>query len=93
MSEEDKRAASARSPALVPGIIGEKLAKAMSEAALALYKKAAAHAQSRGIILADTKFEFGVVKGADGAEQLILVDEVLTPDSSRFWGEEDYKVG
>ncbi|PWO00989.1 SAICAR synthetase, partial [Tilletiopsis washingtonensis] len=80
-------------PDKVPGIIGEKLAKAMSEAALALYKKAAAHAQSRGIILADTKFEFGVVKGADGAEQLILVDEVLTPDSSRFWGEEDYKVG
>lgn len=75
----------------VNDIIGADLAKRMSTAAVALYSKAAAHAKSRGIILADTKFEFGLV--GDNNDQMILVDEVLTPDSSRFWSAEKYAVG
>lgn len=79
----------------VPGIVGDKLAKDMSAAAVALYSKAAEHARSRGIILADTKFEFGLVPSSGSADgkELILVDEVLTPDSSRFWSAKDYKPG
>lgn len=76
-------------PDKVDGIIGADLAKRMSTAAVALYSKAAAHAKSRGIILADTKFEFGLI----GDDQMILVDEVLTPDSSRFWSADKYAVG
>ena len=56
--------------------------------ALALFKEGRAWAESRGIIIADTKFEFGMVDG-----ELILIDEVLTPDSSRFWPAEGYKAG
>ena len=56
--------------------------------ALAIYNKAAAHAESRGLILADTKFEFGRVDG-----RIILADEVLTPDSSRFWDASLWKPG
>ena len=78
-------------PDKVNDIIGADLAKRMSEAAVALYSKAAAHAKSRGIILADTKFEFGLI--GDNQEQMILVDEVLTPDSSRFWSASKYAVG
>ncbi|TKY90240.1 hypothetical protein EX895_000238 [Sporisorium graminicola] len=78
-------------PDKVNDIIGADLAKRMSTAAVALYSKAAAHAKSRGIILADTKFEFGLV--GDNNDQMILVDEVLTPDSSRFWSAEKYAVG
>ncbi|CDS00313.1 probable ADE1-phosphoribosylamidoimidazole-succinocarboxamide synthase [Sporisorium scitamineum] len=77
-------------PDKVNDIIGADLAQRMSTAAVALYSKAAAHAKSRGIILADTKFEFGLI-GDDN--QMILVDEVLTPDSSRFWSAEKYAVG
>jgi phosphoribosylaminoimidazole-succinocarboxamide synthase len=55
---------------------------------LTAYTKAAEHARSRGIIIADTKFEFGYAGG-----KLILVDEVLTPDSSRFWPLDDYQPG
>lgn len=76
-------------PDKVDAIIGADLAKRMSTAAVALYSKAAAHAKSRGIILADTKFEFGII----GDDQMILVDEVLTPDSSRFWSADKYAVG
>lgn len=74
----------------------------MSTAALTLYKKASSYALSRGIILADTKFEFGLLedgsqnKAPNGEEyegKLILIDEVLTPDSSRFWSKEGYQVG
>ena len=61
----------------------------MRDTALALYEFAAAHALARGIIIADTKFEFGV--DADGA--LTLIDEVLTPDSSRFWPADTYAPG
>ena len=61
----------------------------MRDTALALYRYAAAHALARGIIIADTKFEFGI----DAAGTLTLIDEVLTPDSSRFWPVDTYRVG
>ena len=70
-------------------LVGEATAKALRETTIGLYSKAADYAAQHGIIIADTKFEFG--KDADGS--LILADEVLTPDSSRFWPEESYKVG
>lgn len=62
--------------------------KKISTAALRLYTEAAEYALSKGIILADTKFEFGLL-----GEELILVDELLTPDSSRYWPLEGYAVG
>jgi phosphoribosylaminoimidazole-succinocarboxamide synthase len=68
--------------------IGPDLAARVREVSLALYRRASAWAEPRGIILADTKFEFGVVNG-----DLLLIDEVLTPDSSRFWPREDYAPG
>ena len=70
-------------------LVGEATAKALRDATIGLYTKAADYAAKHGIIIADTKFEFG--KDADGS--LILADEVLTPDSSRFWPEASYKVG
>jgi len=73
----------------VSALIGPKLAASVRERALELYALAAAHALERGIIIADTKFEFGV--DADGT--LTLIDEVLTPDSSRFWPVDSYQVG
>jgi phosphoribosylaminoimidazole-succinocarboxamide synthase len=69
--------------------IGARLAAAVRDSALALYAFAAEHARSRGIIIADTKFEFGV----DAAGTLTLIDEVLTPDSSRFWPADRYRPG
>ena len=73
----------------VAALIGPELAVAMRDTALELYAFAAEHARRRGIIIADTKFEFGV--DADG--RLTLIDEVLTPDSSRFWPVDSYRVG
>ena len=70
-------------------LVGEKTAALLKEATTGLYKRAADYAATHGIIIADTKFEFGL--DADGS--LILADEVLTPDSSRFWPEASYKVG
>ena len=69
-------------------ILGIKDAEALRDASLAVYTKARDHAASKGIIIADTKFEFGVIDG-----RLTLADEVLTPDSSRFWPADEYKVG
>jgi phosphoribosylaminoimidazole-succinocarboxamide synthase len=69
--------------------IGGALAERVRDATLAIYKWAAAYAAERGIIIADTKFEFGT--DADGT--LYVMDEMLTPDSSRFWPAEDYRVG
>lgn len=69
-------------------IIGAENASAIRDLTLAVYNRAADHARERGIIIADTKFEFGVVDG-----KIILGDEVLTPDSSRFWSADTYKVG
>jgi phosphoribosylaminoimidazole-succinocarboxamide synthase len=73
----------------VERLIGAALAARVRDAAIALYEFAAAHALSRGIIIADTKFEFGV----DASGALTLIDEALTPDSSRFWPADTYRVG
>jgi phosphoribosylaminoimidazole-succinocarboxamide synthase len=70
-------------------LIGVARAREVRTAALAIYRQAAAHALARGIIIADTKFEFGV----DSDGKLTLIDEVLTPDSSRFWPADTWKVG
>ena len=70
-------------------LIGPELAGAVRDTALALYGFAAQYALTRGIIIADTKFEFGV----DPAGRLTLIDEVLTPDSSRFWPADTYRAG
>jgi len=70
-------------------LLGEDLAKQVRDVSLQLYTEAADYARQRGIIIADTKFEFGL--DMDG--QLTLIDEVLTPDSSRFWPEDEYKPG
>ena len=70
-------------------LVGEETAAKLRDATISLYSKAADYAAERGIIIADTKFEFG--KDVDGS--LILADEVLTPDSSRFWPRESYRVG
>jgi phosphoribosylaminoimidazole-succinocarboxamide synthase len=70
-------------------LIGQNLAEQVRDASLKLYKEAAAYAKERGIIIADTKFEFGV----DEAGILYLIDEALTPDSSRFWPADQYQVG
>jgi phosphoribosylaminoimidazole-succinocarboxamide synthase len=73
----------------VAALLGATLAAQLRERALALYGFAAEHARSRGIIIADTKFEFGL----DARGTLTLIDEVLTPDSSRFWPADSYRVG
>lgn len=71
------------------GKTGTQLAEQARQVAIALYMEAAFHAQKRGIIIADTKFEFGV----DATGTLHLIDEALTPDSSRFWPADSYQVG
>jgi phosphoribosylaminoimidazole-succinocarboxamide synthase len=70
-------------------IIGETHAKQLRDTSLALYEYAAGYALERGIIIADTKFEFGL----DEQQQLVLIDEALTPDSSRFWPLDSYAPG
>ena len=75
-------------------IIGAELCTKVEKAALELYQEAADYALTRGLILADTKFEFGLVPASSGeGEELILVDEALTPDSSRYWPAAEYKPG
>jgi phosphoribosylaminoimidazole-succinocarboxamide synthase len=73
----------------VIGKLGKKLAEEVRSASLQLYQKAAAMAETKGIIIADTKFEFGM----DEAGKLILIDEALSPDSSRFWPMDGYSPG
>jgi phosphoribosylaminoimidazole-succinocarboxamide synthase len=75
--------------AAVEKLIGVARAREVRDTALAIYRYAAEHARARGIIIADTKFEFGV----DEAGQLTLIDEVLTPDSSRFWPADQWRPG
>ncbi|MGH8160866.1 MAG: phosphoribosylaminoimidazolesuccinocarboxamide synthase, partial [Gammaproteobacteria bacterium] len=70
-------------------LIGRELAEQVREIAFALYNRAAEYARGRGIIIADTKFEFGV----DAAGTLTLIDEALTPDSSRFWPANSWQPG
>ena len=77
--------------ATMAGLIGAALAAQVRDLSLAIYRRALAWAEPRGIIIADTKFEFGLADGSE--EKLLLIDEVLTPDSSRFWPQEDYRPG
>jgi len=72
----------------VEGLIGKERADKLKEASIKIYEKASAYALGRGIIIADTKFEFGISDGG-----IILIDEALTPDSSRFWPAADYIPG
>ena len=69
--------------------VGHEMAEQIRQISLTIYERASTYAKSRGIIIADTKFEFGTNKAGD----LVLIDEVLTPDSSRFWSATDYQVG
>lgn len=69
-------------------LVGSEVAQFLKETSLKIYKKASEYAESRGIIIADTKFEFGVYE-----DKIILIDEVLTPDSSRFWPKDEYQPG
>ena len=68
--------------------IGGPLAEQLRDISLTIYKRAAEHAAARGIIIADTKFEFGLL-----GDELIWIDEALTPDSSRFWPADQYVPG
>lgn len=70
------------------GIVGEEMATLMRDKAIMIYKRASLIAEEKGIIIADTKMEFGLYQG-----RLILIDELLTPDSSRFWSRRDYSPG
>ena len=85
MGDHDENISYARAVEL----LGEKRAAEVRDAALRLYIEAAEYAVTKGIIIADTKFEFGV----DEAGKLFLIDEALTPDSSRFWPVDQYRVG
>ncbi len=69
-------------------LVGVELAARLREVSINIYLKASEYAEEKGIIIADTKFEFGLYKG-----EVILIDELLTPDSSRFWSKEEYKPG
>lgn len=73
-------------------LVGADLVARLRDLTLALYEHGAAHAAARGIIVADTKFEFGIVDEG-GREEVLLIDEALTPDSSRFWPAERYEPG
>lgn len=73
--------------------VGRELADDLRRRTLAVYARGAAYARQQGIIIADTKFEWGIVNGAPGPRQAILIDEVLTPDSSRFWPSDQYCAG
>ena len=74
-------------------IVGEDLIRDLRDLSIAVYQRGAEHAEQLGIIVADTKFEFGLVDGPDGTASLMLIDEVLTPDSSRFWPADQYRPG
>jgi len=78
-------------------LIGKPLAEKVRDISLEIYKRAAAYAAPRGVLLADTKFEFGLLEdptsGHQAAENLIWIDEALTPDSSRFWPASQYQPG
>jgi phosphoribosylaminoimidazole-succinocarboxamide synthase len=75
--------------AATESLVGAEVAAKLRDATINLYSKAASYAAERGIIIADTKFEFGL----DPDGELVLADEILTPDSSRFWPQSSYKVG
>ena len=73
---------------MVAQTVGKEVAGKLRDLTLSIYGKGATFAETRGVILADTKFEFGLVKGA-----ITLIDEVLTPDSSRYWPKAGYRAG
>jgi phosphoribosylaminoimidazole-succinocarboxamide synthase len=73
--------------------IGATYADALRTLTLKIYEKATEHAASKGLIVADTKFEFGLITDESGNEQIVLADEVLTPDSSRYWPADSYNPG
>ena len=77
------------------GIASREVMERLRDISIDIYTRAAEYARTKGIILADTKFEFGFALDADGSEtgEILLIDEVLTPDSSRFWPAEDYEMG
>jgi len=74
-------------------LVGRELAEKVRAVSIDIYNRAAKYAEPRGIILADTKFEFGLLKNSEGADELIWIDEALTPDSSRFWPAAHYEPG
>jgi phosphoribosylaminoimidazole-succinocarboxamide synthase len=74
-------------------IVGDDLIRDLRDLSIAVYRRGAEHAERLGIIVADTKFEFGLVDGPGGSPSLMLIDEVLTPDSSRFWPADQYAPG
>lgn len=74
-------------------LLGEPLVARLKGLTLDIYEHGVAHAAACGIIIADTKFEFGLAPAASGGEELVLIDEVLTPDSSRFWPKTLYAPG
>jgi phosphoribosylaminoimidazole-succinocarboxamide synthase len=74
-------------------IVGMDLIKRLKDLTLEIYRRGCEHAESKGIIIADTKFEFGLVGDRNPATDIVLIDEVLTPDSSRFWPRASYAPG
>lgn len=74
-------------------IVGRDLVTRLKQLTLEIYRRGCEHAESKGIIIADTKFEFGLVGAGDPARDVVLIDEVLTPDSSRFWPKDQFKPG
>jgi phosphoribosylaminoimidazole-succinocarboxamide synthase len=74
-------------------LLGGDLAEQARQVSLDMFRRAAARAEERGFLLADTKFELGLVDGPDGDERLVVADEVLTPDSSRYWLAADWSPG
>jgi phosphoribosylaminoimidazole-succinocarboxamide synthase len=74
-------------------IIGRPLTDRLKALTLEIFRRGCAHAESKGIIIADTKFEFGLIGTGDPATDVVLIDEVLTPDSSRFWPKDQYTPG
>lgn len=74
-------------------IVGGDLIARLKALTLEIYSRGCAHAESKGIIIADTKFEFGLVGAGNPSTDVVLIDEVLTPDSSRFWPKDEYKPG
>jgi phosphoribosylaminoimidazole-succinocarboxamide synthase len=74
-------------------IVGRDLTSRLKALTLEIFRRGCEHAESQGIIIADTKLEFGLVGGGDPARDVVLIDEVLTPDSSRFWPQDEYRPG
>jgi phosphoribosylaminoimidazole-succinocarboxamide synthase len=74
-------------------IVGRDITTRLKQLTLEIYRRGCEHAESKGIIIADTKFEFGLIGAGDPAGDIVLIDEVLTPDSSRFWPKDRYTPG